>query len=124
MRFAFCCLLLLSLSHSCGVAARTGFLNRIVTVSGVAYRYVVFVPANWSKRQRWPMILFLHGAGERGDDAEAQTRLGLPAALRQHPERWPFVVVMPQARLNTTWSVPAMQAQALTALADAAKEFN
>jgi len=44
----------------------TGFLNRTVTVDGTTYKYVVYVPGNFSPEKKWPIVLFLHGAGERG----------------------------------------------------------
>jgi poly(3-hydroxybutyrate) depolymerase len=44
----------------------TGFLNRTIEVEGVSHRYQVYVPADYSRARRWPVILFLHGSGERG----------------------------------------------------------
>ena len=102
----------------------TGFLNRTITVDGVMYRYVVFVPMGWSAEQKWPIVLFLHGAGERGDEGLAQSDVGLGKAIRTHPDRFPAVVVMPQCRKNNWWQAPAMEAQALAALDAALKEFN
>jgi predicted peptidase len=109
-----------------GLAAppETGFLNRTVAVDGVTYRYQVFLPANWTPDQKWPIVLFLHGAGERGDDGLAQTDVGLGHALRRFPDRYPAVVVLPQCRNDKFWSEPAMEAQALAALERSSKEFN
>ncbi len=101
----------------------TGFLNRTVKVKGVAYRYQVYVPADWSKSKSWPVILFLHGAGERGDDGLAQTEVGLGGAIRLHADRFPAVVVMPQCRRNIRWTDPAMEAQVMAALEKTEKEF-
>src|SRR5260221_9572627 len=89
----------------------TGFLNRTIKAGGAEYRYVVYVPKEWNKGMRWPVILFLHGAGERGDDGLKQSQVGLGGALRMHAERWPFIVVMPQCGENKTWTDPAMQQQ-------------
>ena len=55
----------------------------------------------------WPIILFLHGRGERGSEGMWQTQIGLPEAVRDHPERWPFVIVMPQCPLGAFWTDPA-----------------
>lgn len=101
----------------------TGFLNRQVTVQGTAYRYVVYVPENWNKRQQWPVILFLHGSGERGEDGLIQSEVGLGGAIRRHVDRYPAVVVMPQCREKVWWNDPAMEAQALAALDASMKEF-
>ena len=65
----------------------TGFLNRTMRVRGVTYKYQVYVPAEWNKSRQWPVILFLHGAGERGDDGLAPTQVGIGGAIRFHSER-------------------------------------
>jgi len=101
----------------------TGFLNRTVTADGVAYKYQVFVPSNWSKKVKWPVILFLHGYGEEGDDGMVQTQVGLGAAIRNHVDRFPFVVVFPQCRKQDWWTAPTMETQALKALDQTMKEF-
>lgn len=100
----------------------TGFLDRTVTFEGVTYHYQVYVPFTYSKATSWPVILFLHGAGERGKEGLAQTQVGLGAALRQHPERYPAIVVMPQLTPDSLWvGVPARMAMA--ALDKTMKEF-
>src|SRR5437764_2964974 len=43
----------------------TGFLIRTVVVHGTTYPYSVYVPLGFDASKRWPVILFLHGAGER-----------------------------------------------------------
>jgi predicted peptidase len=109
------------------IAARhreTGFLNRTVTLDGATYRYQVYVPAGWSAAQRWPVILFLHGAGERADDGLKQTQVGLAAAIRLHADRYPALVVMPQCREDVWWTDPKMEAQALASLQQTMKEFH
>src|SRR6266702_436406 len=63
----------------------TGFLNRTVTVKGITYRFQVYVPEQWKPTQSWPIILFLHGRGERGSEGLWQTQVGLPMAVRDHP---------------------------------------
>ena len=56
----------------------TGFLNRSITLNGTNYHYAVYLPMEWSPKQKWPVILFLHGSGERGSDGLDQTQVGLP----------------------------------------------
>jgi predicted peptidase len=101
----------------------TGFLDRTATVGGVSYRYQVFVPANWSKQKKWPVVLFLHGAGERGADGLLQTDVGLGHVIRSGQKDIPFVIVMPQCRKERVWSEPEMESQALAALEQSIKEF-
>jgi predicted peptidase len=82
----------------------TGFVARTVMVNGTSYPYQVYVPANYDGSRRWPVILFLHGAGERGSDGQLQTQVGLGPAIRRAPERVPAIVVMPQVPKDSTWS--------------------
>ena len=124
---AFCLCLLLALLPPRALAHRqdTGFLNRTISVDGAPYPYVVYLPVDWSHKQKWPVILFLHGSGERGSDGLDQTQIGLPNALRSHPERWPFVVVMPQLPYSHHhWTDPNMMTMAMGALNAEVKEFH
>lgn len=103
----------------------TGFLNRTILVRGSLRRYVVYLPAEWNKQAKWPTILFLHGSGERGSEGLDETQIGLPAAIRVHPERWPFIVVMPQVPFNHHhWTDPDMMETAMTALRAEETEFH
>jgi predicted peptidase len=103
---------------------QTGFLDRTVTVSGISYRYQVYVPADFHSKKKWPVILFLHGAGERGPDGLLQTDVGIAHAIRLNSSRFPFVVVMPQCLKDKIWGEPDMRAQALAALDASIKEFH
>lgn len=102
---------------------QTGFLDRQVVVDGVSYRYQVFVPAGYTPDKAWPVLLFLHGSGERGDDGLKQTTVGLPSAIRYDRARFPLVVVMPQAREGARW-YGANAKQAMAALDAASAEFH
>lgn len=103
----------------------TGFLNRTIVVNGILRRYVVYLPETWTKGEKWPVILFLHGSGERGVEGLDQTQIGLPAAIRVHPERWPFIVVMPQVPFNRHhWTDPDMMQVAMAALNAEEREFD
>ncbi len=114
-------LALLALVAPPASARETGFLDRVIVVDGQPHRYVVYVPAG---RQPGPppVILALHGAGERGTDGLAQTEVGLGRAIRLHPERWPAIVVFPQVPPDQTW--PDNRRLALAALARTQREFH
>jgi predicted peptidase len=121
----FSALLIASISIS--VAAQkieTGFLNRSVTVNGSEYRYVVYVPREFTRSKMWPVIVQLHGGGVYGNDGLKHTEGGLARAIRNNPERFPVVVVFPQAHADGTpgWQLEGGQA-ALDALDRTIKEF-
>jgi predicted peptidase len=103
----------------------TGFLNREIVVAGESWRYVVYVPSGFSRARRWPVILALHGSGEYGSDGMRQTLYGVAAAIRQNPDRFPAIVVFPQARADGRpgWQEAGGQA-AMAALDAASAEFS
>jgi poly(3-hydroxybutyrate) depolymerase len=109
-----------------GPPQETGFLNRRIEVKSVTYRYQVYLPEGWKldDGKKWPTILFLHGRGERGSEGMWQTQIGLPSELRDHPDRWPFIVVMPQIPDNAHWTDSAMMKMAMAALDRETAEFH
>ena len=104
----------------------TGFLNRWIRVGTASYRYQVYLPEDWRRddHKSWPIILFLHGRGERGAEGMWQTQIGLPQAIRDHPERWPFIVVMPQCTMDRYWTDRDMLTMAMAALDEESSEFH
>jgi predicted peptidase len=71
---------------------------------GTGYPYLLFLPAGYPGDAPWPMILFLHGVGERGTDLERLKAHGIPRAVEERPEL-PFVCVSPQCPTGASWSV-------------------
>lgn len=66
--------------------------------------YLLSLPRHYEQEQAetFPLILFLHGSGERGDNVELVKNYGLPKKL----EAWrdcPFIVVAPQCPPEQTW---------------------
>lgn len=66
---------------------------------GTEYKYTVFIPAQYDlhKDHKWPLIVFLHGSGEMGEDGIRETTVGLPVYISMRPTKFPFIVLMPQA---------------------------
>jgi len=101
----------------------TGFLIRSVTVGGTAYPYSIYVPRGFDESKRWPVILFLHGSGERGADGLRSTQIGVAADIRHNPERVPAIVVFPQAPEDSRWLGEPADA-AMAALEKSIAEFH
>lgn len=117
-------ILLLALTTTLAVQkVETGFLDRSITVAGRSYRYEVYVPADYATKSSWPAILFLHGAGERGDDGLFQTHVGLAPAIRQNPSRYPAIAIFPQVPRDSQW-VGAPADMAVAALQQTMREFH
>lgn len=104
----------------------TGFLNRRLVLHGVTYRFQVYLPEEFRRddHKSWPIILFLHGRGERGGEGMWQTQIGLPLQVRDHPERWPFIIVMPQCPYPGFWTDGDMLQMAMAALDQETAEFH
>lgn len=70
--------------------------------------YLLFLPADYGKDNRdWPLVLFLHGAGERGDNVQMVKKEGLPKLLAGG-KQFPFIVVAPQCPLDESWDKDAL----------------
>jgi predicted peptidase len=66
--------------------------------------YLLFLPKDYdsSASKTWPLMLFLHGAGERGSDLELVTKHGPPKLVKERPD-FQFIVVSPQCPAGQTW---------------------
>src|SRR5438874_12008590 len=94
-------LLILILLSAC--ARRSRFLERSVTLGDHEYRYRVWLPPHYTKLHHWPVILYLHGSGERGDDNLRQVAMGLGPALERFSDRYKSVIVFPQCQAGQEW---------------------
>ena len=102
----------------------TGFLDRTVTVGALTMKYQVYVPNTYDKHRRNPVILFMHGSGERGSDGLKQTQVGLPAQIRLHREWFgDAIVVMPQCPDDSVFRGVVAQA-AFAAFERSVREFH
>ncbi len=64
----------------------------------VAIRYMLFVPKDYHAHgQKWPLMLFLHGLGECGNDDLSRVKIHGPAKIVDSRPDFPFVVVTPQS---------------------------
>ncbi|MGG4167834.1 prolyl oligopeptidase family serine peptidase [Rossellomorea vietnamensis] len=78
--------------------------------------YLLYVPDSFQQNgsQKWPLILFLHGAGERGDDIELVKKHGVSKVVEDQKE-FPFIVVSPQCPADSYW---VNELEALSAMLD------
>ncbi len=82
----------------------TKHLFKKTAAKTIGCRYLFFLPAAYNAdRKRWPLILFLHGSGERGNKVDLVKRNGLPKIVEQQPD-FPFIVVAPQLPAMEWWS--------------------
>jgi predicted esterase len=71
------------------------------------YPYLVSLPDGYDAQsgRRWPLILFLHGSGERGDSLVDVSVNGLPKLIAQG-RKFPAIVISPQCPDNNRWQSP------------------
>lgn len=73
------------------------------TVGSVRVSYLLYAPSGYaSGTRRWPLIVFLHGSGERGTDPRQLDAQPLPKTLAR-TTRFPAVVFSPQLPPPYTW---------------------
>jgi predicted esterase len=82
---------------SMGVQAKKSFSKEM--------KYLLYLPDGYMQdgEQRWPVIIFLHGAGERGDDLEI-VKIHGPPKLVEAGKKMPFIVASPQLAFGEWWS--------------------
>ncbi|MBN2710632.1 MAG: prolyl oligopeptidase family serine peptidase [Calditrichaceae bacterium] len=69
----------------------------------IKIKYLLYLPEGYSEDgEKWPLMLFLHGAGERGSDLKLLRIHGLPKLINQG-KSFPFIVVSPQCPENGWW---------------------
>jgi pimeloyl-ACP methyl ester carboxylesterase len=67
-------------------------------------RYLIYVPDNYAKDSisKWPVLLFLHGSGERGNDLLKVNENGPPKLIKEG-RKLPFIVISPQLGYTQFW---------------------
>ncbi|OOG62907.1 esterase [Rhodanobacter sp. B04] len=117
------CLMVVGFSCRAADIEISRFIARQVRIDGHSYAYRVFLPAGWDRKRSWPVVLFLHGSGERGSDNRASLSQGLPPWLQEHGADFPAVVVIPQAPGDTLWH-GTPEKMALAALQDSIAAYH
>jgi len=77
--------------------------------------YLQFLPQDYDEKEEWPLLLFLHGAGERGSDIEKVAVHGPPKLARQGKMN-DFIVVAPQCPTDDFWDSHEQQTQLIALL--------
>jgi predicted peptidase len=101
----------------------TGLVTRTVTSGGKSYDYQVYVPANLRASRNVPVILFLHGIGQRGAGGLLPATGAAIEFARPFLEQVPALIVLPQCRKDRLWPEPEMEKMAIAALDQTVDEF-
>ncbi|MCP3064024.1 hypothetical protein LXT21_35135 [Myxococcus sp. K38C18041901] len=72
------------------------------------YGHVVYLPPGYDAGTNWPIVIFLHGAGERGDGGPSQLKrvraMGLQSYIDRNGKDYPFILVSPQTSTSNFWN--------------------
>lgn len=101
-----------------------GLQTRTVRVGGESYTYQVYVPAKLAGQRNLPVILFLHGIGQRGEGGFIPARGAAGAVARQYLEQIPAIALLPQCRKGRYWHDPEMERMVLAAVEQTESEFS
>ena len=112
-------LLLLLMPWVCAKAQTSGYEARqFETQEGLVLPYRYLPPQEAKGGKRYPLVIFLHGVGERGSDNSRQlTNCGQAFLNPDYRDRYPAHVLFPQCPADEYWSNPRMT-QALKQLVD------
>lgn len=74
------------------------------TIKNIEGKYLLHLPVKYKDTNKnWPLLLFLHGAGERGNDLEMLKTHGPPKLVEKGKE-FPFLVLSPQCSIGLCWT--------------------
>jgi len=126
-------ILVLVLAVSAQEKPKTGFLEKnFKNEDGSSSSYVVFIPKDYDGTKQYPIILFLHGAGETKSTkkgAKMPVEVGIGPAIKKRENDFPFIVVIPQAesiqtKVGGRWGADAPDGKRAIAILDAVmKEY-
>ena len=80
-----------------------------IVVKTYSYNYLKYLPKDYDGKTKFPLLLFLHGAGERGDNLEKVAVHGPPKLIKQG-KQFPFIVISPQCPKGSRWDPDALDA--------------
>ncbi|WP_338866417.1 PKD domain-containing protein [Myxococcus stipitatus] len=90
-------------------AAGRGTVTEVYRSSSTpgGFGYVLYLPPGYAEGSNWPLVVFLHGMGQRGnggpDELKRVRELGPPRYIDAEGKDYPFVMVAPQTGPNGTW---------------------
>lgn len=104
---------------------RQGSMERRVTRIGTeSYDYQVYVPGKIQGERGSPVIVFLHGIGQRGTGGFVPVDGAAGALVHHYLEQVPAIILLPQCRPGQYWTSPVMDEMVMAALTQTVAEFD
>ena len=67
------------------------------------FNYVKYLPVDYDETKKYPLVFFLHGAGQRGDDLDVAMEHGYMKHVREDGTQYPFIFIAPQCPKEKYW---------------------
>lgn len=67
------------------------------------FGYAQYLPKDYNETKKYPIVFFLHGAGERGEDLDIACRHGYMKHVRESGKDYPFIIIAPQCPEKKYW---------------------
>src|SRR5215831_8372176 len=105
MKKEFFCLLSILFVFTTASAQDFSAYQKAMMIHGKdTLRYRVLFPENFQPKQKYPVVVFLHGSGECGRDNEAQLAHGADVFLKSDVgQKYPAIVIFPQCSEDGCW---------------------
>lgn len=97
---------------------RAASLSRVVNLQ---LEYLLYLPDSYNEKEAWPLMVFLHGAGERGSDLE-RVKMHGPAKQAEANGDMPFIIVSPQCPADKWW--PGLSSNVLALIDEMVEKYN
>lgn len=92
-----------TMKRQSGASGQYGYSFEKKITKKVGCKYLLYLPEGYGEKcKKWPLIMFLHGAGERGDNLELVKKHGPPKIVGMGKEL-PFIIVSPQCPNDVWW---------------------
>ncbi len=88
----------------CSIFSFGQFKNASYMINGFSLPYQVMFPDNYDANKEYPLVVMLHGAGERGSDNQAQLTHGKEFLTGHFLSDYPAIVIVPQCPADNYWS--------------------
>ena len=108
-------IILASLCCAIGLSANPPMQTKVTfkseTKQETSIQYLLYLPEKYPAQPdaKWPLLIFLHGAGERGDNLE-RVKVHGPPMLIDKGKHLPFIIVSPQCPRGQVWNVATLNA--------------
>jgi len=91
--------------------AQTQTKEKVSIIRKITLNFLLWLPSDYKKEKSktFPLLIFLHGSGERGDSLELVKKNGPPSFVENRPD-FPFIMVSPQCPAGSRWNTEDLQA--------------